>query len=103
MITKDELVRDGLPYFHHNPNSLQQNRLKPLTSKDRFRTKKKDAVRYILAMKQERMLYFYDCQNIDFQDTNGQSIWPITGEGEMKLPGGVGVYIVWGFSDVVDL
>lgn len=54
-------------------------------------------------MKQERKLYFYDCQNIDFQDTKGQSIWPTTGEGEMKLPGGVGVYIVWGFSDVVDL
>lgn len=59
---------------------------------------KKDPIEYIFAEDHERMVYFSDCENIAFQTRKGQDIWNTSGEGQIKLPAQVGVYIVRGKS-----
>lgn len=61
----------------------------------------KHPVNYILPENYERRLYCFDCENIEFQDEQGERIWSTQGEGEMDcLPPKVGVYIVRGKSSI---
>jgi hypothetical protein len=42
------------------------------------------------------MVYFSECENIDFQNEKGETIWSTKGEGQILVPPGVGVYVVRG-------
>lgn len=59
-------------------------------------TLKYDLGKYIWASSTERNLYCFECESIDFQNREGDSIWDTKGSGEMRLPKDVGVYIVRG-------
>lgn len=56
----------------------------------------KQPAEYIFAKDHERKIRFLSCESIAFQDNKGQDIWSTTGDGEINLPAGVGVYIVRG-------
>jgi hypothetical protein len=64
---------------------------------------KYDLGKYILAATFERKLYCSECENIDFQNRSGNSIWETKGTGEILLPAEVGVYIVRGKWMVEDV
>ncbi|KAK2006175.1 hypothetical protein LZ32DRAFT_501068, partial [Colletotrichum eremochloae] len=61
-----------------------------------FRDYRKQPVKYLKAEDHERKYCFYDCENIAFQTAQGDTIWETAGHGEIKIPAGVGVYMVWG-------
>lgn len=44
------------------------------------------------------MVYFWQCENIDFQDKEGNTIWSAKGKGQIRLPAFVGVYVVRGVA-----
>ena len=69
-------------------------------SSDFFAQHKKQPIDYIYAGNHKRKVYFLDCENIAFQDKNGEDIWSTTGDGEIDLPADVGVYIYKGTSRV---
>ena len=75
------------------PNPSQQSLWKPLTvSKDSF--KDKHAAKFIRAKDYKRIVYFFDCENIDFQSEKGEQIWSTKGDGQIEVPARVGVFVV---------
>jgi len=63
---------------------------------DFFKDCKTHAINYIFPENYERKYYFFDCEDIAFQNEQGKTIWSTSGSGEMDLPAKVGVYIVRG-------
>lgn len=82
-------------------NALQRDRWGPLSvAPDFFLQSKKQPIDYIYATDHKRKIYFLDCENIAFQNKEGEDIWSTTGDGEIDLPANVGVYIYKGTSRV---
>lgn len=74
-----------------------RNRWKSLTvASDFFEDCKKQPIDYIFAESFERKVYFWECENIAFQNKKGEDIWSTKDGGEIDLPAEVGVYIVRG-------
>jgi len=60
---------------------------------DFFEGCRKHAINLIFAENYERKIYFFECENIDFQNELGETIWSTSGNGQMDLPARVGVRI----------
>lgn len=101
-VSQESLVRPLELIFVNILTTLQRALWKPLTVPPSFFDDcNKHPVNYILPENYERRLYCFDCENIEFQDEQGERIWSTQGEGEMDcLPPKVGVYIVRGKSSI---
>ncbi|KAF4881228.1 hypothetical protein CGCFRS4_v015768 [Colletotrichum fructicola] len=78
---------------------LLQTRWKTLSVDANFFTHcRKQPAKFIPWENYERKFYFYDCENISFQNNKGTEIWAVQGGGEIDVPAGVNIYIIRGKS-----